>query len=126
MKNSSGVPEPSSDLLQRAVAVRRSSRDLAQSTNDQRKSALISMADALTLRSREIVEANLEDLRCSSDKGLSEALVARLKLDDEKLGVAIDGVRKVASLPDPLGLRQMNRELDHGLLLERITVPLGV
>jgi glutamate-5-semialdehyde dehydrogenase len=52
--------------------------------------------------------------------------MARLKLDATKLQAAIDGVRKVASLPDPLGLRQLHRELDTDLVLERITVPLGV
>ena len=49
-----------------------------------------------------------------------------MKLDAGKLRGAIDGVRKLASLPDPLGRRQLHRELDQGLVLERITVPLGV
>ncbi len=52
--------------------------------------------------------------------------MARLKLDDPKLAAAIDGVRKVASLSDPLGCRQLRRELDQGLVLERVSVPLGV
>ena len=52
--------------------------------------------------------------------------MARLKLDATKLQAAIDGVRKVASLPDPLCHRQLHRELDTDLVLERITVPLGV
>jgi glutamate-5-semialdehyde dehydrogenase len=53
-------------------------------------------------------------------------LVARLKLDAPKLAAAIEGVRQVARLPDPLGVRQLHRELDDGLVLERLSVPLGV
>jgi glutamate-5-semialdehyde dehydrogenase len=52
--------------------------------------------------------------------------VARLKLDAAKLAGGIEGVRQVAQLPDPLGVRQLHRELDHGLTLERVSVPLGV
>ena len=84
------------------------------------------MADALQERSSLIVAANGQDLERSAAEGLASALMARLKLDATKLQAAIDGVRKVASLPDPLGLRQLHRELDTDLVLERITVPLGV
>ena len=54
------------------------------------------------------------------------ALVARLKLDAAKLQGAIEGVRQVAALPDPVGRRQLHTELDAGLVLERLSVPLGV
>ena len=57
---------------------------------------------------------------------LAPALVARLKLDAAKLAGGIEGVRQVAQLPDPLGVRQLHRELDQGLMLERVSVPLGV
>jgi len=52
--------------------------------------------------------------------------MARLKLDDVKLEGAIAGVRQLAELADPLGRRQLHRELDDGLVLERVSVPLGV
>ena len=84
------------------------------------------MADALAERAEVIVAANQEDLERSAAEGLATALMARLKLDAGKLRGAIDGVRKLASLPDPLGKRQLHRELDQGLVLERIAVPLGV
>ena len=84
------------------------------------------MADALTSHSSEIVQANLEDLAKSKSEGLSNALMSRLKLNEEKLKVAIDGVRKVALLPDPVGHCQLRRELYESLVLERISVPLGV
>ena len=126
MTNSFEISEPTSDLHQRALTVRRCSRALAQTSDGERSSALFAMADALSKRSKDIVNANIEDLDRASVQGLNQALMARLKLDEAKLKGSIEGVRKVAGLPDPLGIRQLNRELDAGLLLERITVPLGV
>jgi len=126
MKSSSVVPEPSPDLFQRAFLVRRSSIDLAQSSDTQRQSALLAMADALATRSREIVQANVEDINRSLATGLNQSLISRLKLDEQKLECAIEGVRKLAYLSDPLGRRLLHRELADGLFLERITVPLGV
>ena len=122
----SSVPEPSAALLQRASAVRRAAVDLGQTDDGQRAQALQAMADALTDRAESILAANREDLQRSAAEGLAPALMARLKLDDTKVAVAIDGVRKVASLSDPLGCRQLHRELDQGLVLERVSVPLGV
>ena len=122
----SSVPEPSAALLQRAAAVRRAAVDLGQTDDGQRAQALQAMADALTDRAESILAANREDLQRSAAEGLAPALMARLKLDETKLAAAIDGVRKVASLSDPLGCRQLHRELDQGLVLERVSVPLGV
>ena len=120
------VPEPSAELLQRAGAVRLAAVDLGQTSDSQRAEALAAMADALSEQAEAIVEANRLDLERSSSEGLAPALMARLKLDAGKLAGAIDGVRQLAALPDPLGQRQLHRELDDGLVLERITVPLGV
>ncbi len=126
MNNFNSIPEPSSDLLKRAVSARKAATALGQSSDLQRKEALKAMADSLSARSRQIVDSNLKDLQRSSEEGLSQALLSRLKLDENKLREAIDGLRRVALLDDPIGLRQLSRELDHGLLLERLTVPLGV
>ena len=120
------VPEPSPELLHRAGAVRLAAVDLGQTSDDQRAQALHAMADALEGHADAIVAANQEDLSRSADAGLASALMARLKLDASKLAGAIDGVRKVADLADPLGQRQLHRELDQGLVLERISVPVGV
>jgi len=120
------VPVPSPELLQRAGAVRLAAVDLGQSSDGERMQALQAVADALADRSEALVAANREDLERSAGEGLAPALMARLKLDAAKLEGAIDGVRKVASLKDPLGRRDLHRELDQGLVLERVSVPLGV
>ncbi len=123
---SEGVPEPSADLLRLATAVRHAAGELGQSSNPRRQQALSEMASALESHADRIVAANLEDLAQASADGLSPALVARLKLDLSKLTGAIDGVRQLSELDDPLGARQLHRELADGLVLERVTVPLGV
>ena len=123
---STSVPDPSPALLQRAAAVRRSAMALGQRADGDRRTAVLAMADALEAAQNAIVAANQADLQAAAQEGLAEALVARLKLDDTKLAAAIDGVRQVAQLPDPVGVRQLHTELDAGLVLERISVPLGV
>ena len=122
----SAIPKPSNDLYFKVSEVRKASKELALATNQQRRDALFVMADFLNSRSLEIVEANRDDLSKAKVEGLNQSLLARLKLDEAKLQGAIDGLRQVAQLPDPIGLCQLNRELDSGLILKRITVPLGV
>ncbi|MEB3156757.1 MAG: glutamate-5-semialdehyde dehydrogenase [Cyanobacteriota bacterium] len=119
-------PEPSPELLRRAAAVRRHAQALAQRDADERRAAVNAMADALEHAAESILAANRADLEAAAAEGLAPALVARLKLDAGKLAGAIDGVRQVAALDDPLGRRQLHTELDAHLVLERITVPLGV
>jgi glutamate-5-semialdehyde dehydrogenase len=123
---SPAVPDPSPDLLQRAAAVRRSAMALGQCSDQQRRAAVVAMADALEARRAAILAANGADLEAAAADGLAASLVARLKLDGAKLDGAIAGVRQVAALPDPIGRRQLHTELDAGLVLERVTVPLGV
>ncbi len=119
-------PEPTPELLQRAARVRRGAMALARCSDRERQAAVRAMADALEHCREAILLANQADLEAAGAEGLAHALVARLKLDSSKLEGAIAGVREVADLPDPLGRRLLHTELDAGLVLERITVPLGV
>ncbi|MEB3255179.1 MAG: glutamate-5-semialdehyde dehydrogenase [Synechococcaceae cyanobacterium] len=120
------VPDPSPELLERAAATRRAAMALGRLDDRERRRAVLAMADALEASAEAIVAANAEDLAAAERDGLSAPLVARLKLDRAKLVAAIDGVRQVAALEDPLGRRQLHTELDSGLVLERVSVPLGV
>ena len=120
------VPDPSPELLARAGAVRRAAMALAQCSDEQRREALLAMAEALQAGREVILAANRDDLEAAQAEGLAPSLVARLKLDGPKLDGAIEGVRQVAALADPIGRRQLHTELDAGLVLERVSVPLGV
>ncbi len=120
------VPEPSKELVVLARNARRSASELGQTSDHQRRDALLKIADSLACNEDEVVLANREDVERSASEGLSPALLSRLKFDARKLQGAIEGIRTVSELPDPLGKRDLFRELDKDLILERITVPLGV
>ena len=120
------VPDPSPELLRRATALRGHAVDLAQCSDQQRRESLLAMADALQEQRDVIVAANEADRQSAEQEQLAPALLSRLKLDGAKLDGAIAGLRQLAELPDPLAQRQLHRALDEGLLLERVSVPLGV
>jgi glutamate-5-semialdehyde dehydrogenase len=82
------------------------------------------LADALERATPAILAANAEDLQTA--RGLAPPLVARLELTPEKLALALEGVRALARLPDPLGRTLRSTLLDDGLRLYQVTVPLGV
>ena len=126
MANIFEVPQPGNDLLEKAEKVRLASIKISQTENQNRIKALNFMADYLEKNSKEILEANNEDYLNAEKKGISRALLSRLKLSKSKLNSGIEGVRKVGDLADPVNQVQIKRELSKGLILERKTVPIGV
>ena len=126
MANIFEVPQPGNDLLEKAEKVRLASIKISQTENQNRIKALNFMADYLEKNSKEILEANNADYSSAEKKGISRALLSRLKLSKSKLNSGIEGVRKVGDLADPVNQVQIKRELSKGLILERKTVPIGV
>ena len=126
MANIFEVPQPGNDLLEKAEKVRLASIKISQTENQNRIKALNFMADYLEKNSKEILEANNADYSSAEKKGISRALLSRLKLSKSKLNSGIEGVRKVGDLADPINQVQIKRELSKGLILERKTVPIGV
>jgi glutamate-5-semialdehyde dehydrogenase len=113
-----------------AQAAKSASRVLAPLDEARRNAALEAMAVALDAASTELFAANAEDLEIaaamSGEEKLSAATMSRLKLNDAKLREMVEQVRSVQALPDPLGRRLDAIELDEGLNLQKISVPLGV
>jgi len=126
MANIFEVPQPGNDLLEKANKVRLASIEISQTENQNRIKALNFMADCLEKNSKEILEANSADYSSAEKKGISRALLSRLKLSKAKLNSGIEGVRKVGDLADPVNHVHIKRELSNGLILERKTVPIGV
>ena len=126
MSNIFEVPQPGKDLLEKAEKVRLASIKISQTENQNRIKALNFMADYLEKNSNEILDANNSDYSSAQKKGISRALLSRLKLSKSKLDSGIEGVRKVGDLADPVNKVQIKRELSKGLILERKTVPIGV
>jgi glutamate-5-semialdehyde dehydrogenase len=109
-----------------AHETRAAARQLAVLSSTARNQALEAIAQSLEAAAPAILTANAADCQTALDEGLAKPLYGRLKLDAAKLQGAIAGVRDVARLADPVGIRQIHRELDEGLVLQRITCPLGV
>ena len=108
-----------------AEAAKSASRVLAGLDEARRNAALEAMAQAIEGASVELLQANLEDVRTEGGR-LGAATLARLKLDKAKLAEMAEQVRSVARLPDPLGRVLDAIELDEGLDLTKMSVPLGV
>lgn len=90
-----------------------------------RSSMLEALAAGILAQRHEILEANSADC-VEHAAALSPSLAERLKLSDEKLDVAIRGLNELTAAQDPLGTVLARTELDHGLILEKVSVPLGV
>ena len=84
------VPQPGNDLLEKANQVRLASIKISQTENHNRIEALNYMADYLEKNDKEILEANNEDYTNAEQKGISKALLSRLKLSKEKLNLGIE------------------------------------
>jgi glutamate-5-semialdehyde dehydrogenase len=113
-------------LIEQAQRTRLAAQGLATQTAAVKNQALEAIAQSLEASSPEIIAANAKDCELAQASGLTSALYGRLKLDGGKLESAIAGVRSVATLTDPVGEVQIHRELDQGLILKRISCPLGV
>ena len=120
----SQIASPS--LIETARQTRIAAGKLAVLSTEARNAALETVAKALEAAKSEIIAANEADLKAAEANNIAPALYARLKLGKSKLEAAIAGVRDVAKLDDPVGVNQIHRELDEGLILKRVTCPLGV
>ncbi len=99
---------------------------LAASSNEARNDALRAIEAALKNGKDEIFAANAEDCRAAEENGIAPAVMKRLAFNDAKLDDVCKGIEQLISLPDPIGKSLLKRELDAGLVLERVSVPIGV
>ncbi len=109
-----------------AKSTRQAARQLAVLPTEAKNQAIEAIAQALEAAAPEILAANAADCQAAEADGIPKPLYNRLKLDETKLKAAIDGVRDVGKLSDPIGTVQIHRELDEGLVLTRVSCPVGV
>jgi glutamate-5-semialdehyde dehydrogenase len=113
-------------LVELAAKTRLAAQKLGILSTAEKNQAIEAVAQALETAASEIIAANEADCRAAEAEGIAKPLYNRLKFDQTKLNSTIAGLRDVAKLPDPVGVVQIHRELDQGLILKRITCPLGV
>lgn len=113
-------------LLQRIRALRANARLLASSTQEERNTLLLAIAENLQSAYPAIASANNADIQAAYKNGQKESLIKRLIFSDDKFQASLEGLRQVAQLADPIGRVKQRRLLDTGLLLEQVTFPIGV
>ncbi|MCX8293111.1 glutamate-5-semialdehyde dehydrogenase [Phyllobacterium sp. 0TCS1.6A] len=99
---------------------------LAIAAAETKTSALLAMADAVTRRMPQILEANLIDMANGRAAGMTEALLDRLKLDEARVLSIAASIRTIAELDDPVGQIIAEWDRPNGLHIERVRTPLGV
>ncbi len=119
-------PVASLPLSAIAKACRQAARQLAVLPTEAKNQAIEAIAITLEAAAPEILAANTADCVAAQTDGIPKPLYNRLKLDETKLKAAIDGVRDVGKLSDPVGAVPIHRELDEGLILKQVTCPVGV
>lgn len=114
------------NVLTSIKAVRKGAKELALLSDEERVALLERAAATLLDRCDEILSANEIDLEESREKGIKDAILHRIALPKEKLESTVQAMRSVGKLPCPIGKVKERRLLDEGLLLEKVTYPLGV
>ena len=99
---------------------------MAAASEEIRNAALQKIIETLEENRDAIFRENALDVQAAEETGVAKAVVKRLKFDENKLRDAIAGIRQMIGLTDPVGKVTLKRELDEGLVLERISVPIGV
>ncbi|MEA3335805.1 MAG: glutamate-5-semialdehyde dehydrogenase [Chloroflexota bacterium] len=115
-----------SQLLSLGQRAKDASRVLGSVSTDHKNAALLAVADGLDGNQKQILAANAQDIADGRQAGLTDALIDRLTLTQERLaGMAAD-TRSVAALPDPVGQEFAGRVLPNGLRVAKRRTPLGV
>ncbi|MBA15948.1 MAG: glutamate-5-semialdehyde dehydrogenase [Sphingomonas sp.] len=118
--------KPETLIAEMGARARAAAGELAQMTTQEKAKALRSAAQALRDAEADILAANDKDMAEGEAKGLTGALLDRLKLDPKRFAGMIDGVEAIAGLPDPVGQVIDRSERPNGLQLSRVRVPIGV
>ncbi len=111
-----------SQLLERAKAAKPA---MATASADQKNQALLAMADALERHAADILAANAADMAAAKGH-ISDVMLDRLALSQSRIAGMAEGIRQVAALPDPVGQVLRTVERPNGLVIEKVSVPMGV
>ncbi len=105
---------------------KRASKTLATLSQTKKNEALLMVAKALLLHKQEIIKENDKDIDAAKLRGVSEAMIDRLRLTEERFEGMAEGIRQVVALEDPIGEVLSMKERPNGLLIGQKRVPLGV
>ncbi|MEO9246355.1 glutamate-5-semialdehyde dehydrogenase [Citricoccus nitrophenolicus] len=125
--SASGVPAEVRDaILTVSERARKARGELATARRSRKDETLQGMADALVENAPAILSANRQDVEEGRAKGTSEAMLDRLRLDEQRIGALAAALQELVALPDPVGNVVRGRDLPNGLHMTQLRVPLGV
>ena len=104
---------------------RAAAHKLSQLSSEKKNAILLSMANGLRDASAEILAANAKDISAGEEKGLSSAMLDRLRLDEKRLEAIAAALEHVATLPDPVGQVLDDWQRPNGIRIEQVRVPIG-
>lgn len=123
MKDFADIPGLMAEIGTRAKTA---AAALATARAEQKRAALIAAADHVWAERKTIIEANAKDMEFGTQKGLSDAMMDRLRLDEDRIRGIVDGLRAVAEQADPVGEVIADWTQPTGLHIQRVRTPLGV
>lgn len=109
-----------------AVRARAAAFKMGAFPTQRKNEALFAVADALEAMKPRIDAANAEDVAAAKANGISPAMIDRLTLTEARFKSMVDGVRHVATLPDPVGELLWERERPSGIRIRKVRQPFGV
>ena len=113
-------------ILKMAERANHLARTVSALDTTTKNGVLHAIADTID-RQREIIKAaNATDMHHGSSRGLSSAMLDRLRLDDGRIDAMVEGILQIARLPDPVGCVLDTRRHGNGMTIEKVRVPLGV
>ncbi len=118
--------EVQEQVLEMGVKARAAALELAVLDPERKNEILRAMAAGLRTQAAEILSANAKDIAAGEERGLSSAMLDRLRLDDARLEAVAAGVEQVAQLNDPVGEQLAQWQHPKGFDIEQIRVPIGV
>jgi len=114
------------DILDIGKRAKEAANSIAQLSGPVKNKALDAIADALEKNIAVIIEANKQDLDAAEQNGMSKSMLDRLTLNDKRIRDMAQAVRYITTLKDPVSRILSGSVSEEGLMIEKITVPLGV
>jgi len=114
------------EIIAIAERARHATREASILSVSKKNRVLGLAADILIEAADRILEENAKDLKAAETKGLSKAMLDRLKLDEKRIASMATGLREIVELPDPVGTVVRGWIRPNGLNIEKVRIPLGV
>ncbi|WP_050615126.1 glutamate-5-semialdehyde dehydrogenase [Bacillus testis] len=114
------------EIMEKGFLAKKASMVMQTLSTEQKNRALVEMAEQLRINKEKIKTENQKDLQQGKSAGLSESVLDRILLNDERIETMAEALELLAGLKDPVGEVMETIKKENGLLIEKVRVPLGV